>query len=134
MHACYHRSRRKIYARKGTDTAQNYRLGRDSDLLVYDQPLRRCVMSDAVIVGIITAVAAVVCQVIISMSGRSAAQRERAESNRLIVYRLEQLETKVDKHNNVIERVYELEKSSNVTQEQIKVINHRISDLEEAAK
>lgn len=91
-------------------------------------------MSDAVIVGIITAVAAVVCQVIISMSGRSAAQRERAESNRLIVYRLEQLETKVDKHNNVIERVYELEKSSNVTQEQIKVINHRISDLEEAAK
>jgi hypothetical protein len=91
-------------------------------------------MSDAVIVGIITAVAAVVCQIIISMSGRSAAQRERAESNRLIVYRLEQLETKVDKHNNVIERVYELEKSSNVTQEQIKVINHRISDLEEAAK
>lgn len=91
-------------------------------------------MSDAVIVGIITAVAAVVCQVIISMSGRSAAQRERAESNRLIVYRLEQLETKVDKHNNVIERVYELEKSSNVTQEQIKEINHRISDLEEAAK
>lgn len=91
-------------------------------------------MSDAVIVGIITAVAAVVCQIIISMSGRSAAQRERAESNRLIVYRLEQLETKVDKHNNVIERVYELEKSSNVTQEQIKAINHRISDLEEAAK
>lgn len=91
-------------------------------------------MSDAVIVGIITAIAAVVCQIIISMSGRSAAQRERAESNRLIVYRLEQLETKVDKHNNVIERVYELEKSSNVTQEQIKVINHRISDLEEAAK
>lgn len=91
-------------------------------------------MSDAVIVGIITAIAAVVCQIIISMSGRSAAQRERAESNRLIVYRLEQLEMKVDKHNNVIERVYELEKSSNVTQEQIKVINHRISDLEEAAK
>lgn len=126
--------RRKIYGRKGTDTAQNYRLGRDSDLLVYDQPLRRCVMSDAVIVGIITAIAAVVCQIIISMSGRSAAQRERAESNRLIVYRLEQLEMKVDKHNNVIERVYELEKSSNVTQEQIKAINHRISDLEEAAK
>lgn len=132
MYAC--RSRHEIYGRKSTDTAQNYCLGRNSDLLVYDQPLRRCVMSDAVIVGIITAVAAVVCQVIISMSGRSAAQRERAESNRLIVYRLEQLETKVDKHNNVIERVYELEKSSNVTQEQIKAINHRISDLEEAAK
>lgn len=91
-------------------------------------------MSDAVIVGIITAVAAVVCQVIISMSGRSAAQRERAESNRLIVYRLEQLETKVDKHNNVIERVYNLEKDADVIKEQIKVANHRIDDLEEALK
>lgn len=91
-------------------------------------------MSDAVIVGIITAVAAVVCQVIISMSGRSAAQRERAESNKLIVYRLEQLETKVDKHNNVIERVYNLEKDADVIKEQIKVANHRIDDLEEALK
>ena len=91
-------------------------------------------MSDAVIVGIITAVAAVVCQVIISMSGRSAAQRERAESNRLIVYRLEQLETKVDKHNNVIERVYNLEKDADVIKEQIKVANQRIEDIEEALK
>lgn len=91
-------------------------------------------MSDPVIVGIITAVAAVICQVIISMSGRSAAQRERAESNRLIVYRLEQLETKVDKHNNVIERVYQLEKDADVIKEQIKVANHRIDDIEEALK
>lgn len=91
-------------------------------------------MSEAVIVGIITAVSAVICQVIISMSGRSAAQRERAESNRLIVYRLEQLETKVDKHNNVIERVYNLEKDADVIKEQIKVANHRIEDIEEALK
>lgn len=91
-------------------------------------------MSDPVIVGIITAVAAVVCQVIISLSGRSAAQREREESNRLIVYRLEQLETKVDKHNNVIERVYNLEKDADVIKEQIKVANHRIEDIEEALK
>lgn len=91
-------------------------------------------MSEAVIVGIITAVSAVICQVIISMSGRSAAQRERAESNRLIVYRLEQLETKVDKHNNVIERVYNLEKDADVIKEQIKAANHRVEDIEEALK
>lgn len=91
-------------------------------------------MSDPVIVGIITAVAAVICQVIISMSGRSAAQRERAESNRLIVYRLEQLEIKVDKHNNVIERTYQLEKDADVFKEQIKLANHRIDDIEEALK
>jgi cytochrome c-type biogenesis protein CcmH/NrfG len=87
-----------------------------------------------IIVGLITALAAVVCQVIISLSGRSAAQRERAESNRLIVYRLEQLEIKVDKHNNVIERTYQLEKDADVFKEQIKVANHRIDDIEEALK
>lgn len=91
-------------------------------------------MSDPVIVGMITAGAAIICQVIISLSGRSAAQREREESNRLIVYRLEQLETKVDKHNNVIERVYNLEKDADVIKEQIKVANHRIEDIEEALK
>ena len=87
-----------------------------------------------IIVGIITATAAVVCQVIISMSGRSAAQRERAESNRLIVYRLEQLESKVDKHNNVIERVYQLEKNMDVSNEKISVANHRIDDLERSVE
>lgn len=48
----------------------------------------------------------------------------------LIVYRLEQLEQKVNKHNSVIERTYKLEKQESVIEEQIKVINHRIEDLE----
>lgn len=48
----------------------------------------------------------------------------------LIVYRLEQLEQKVNKHNSVIERTYKLEKQESVMKEQIKVINHRIEDLE----
>ncbi len=91
-------------------------------------------MSDPVVVGIITAVAAVICQVIIAVSGRSAAQKERAESQRLITYRLDQLESKVDKHNNVIERVYNLEKDADVIKEQIKAANHRIEDIEEALK
>lgn len=91
-------------------------------------------MSDAVIVGIITAVAAVVCQVIISMSGRTAAQRERAESNRLIVYRLDELEKKVTVHNSVVERVYALEKDTDVIKEKINAANHRLADIEEAIK
>jgi hypothetical protein len=91
-------------------------------------------MSDPVFVGMITAAASIICQVIISLSGRSAAQRERAESQKVITYRLEQLETKVDKHNNVIERVYNLEKDADVIKEQIKVANHRIEDIEEALK
>jgi hypothetical protein len=87
-----------------------------------------------IIVGAITATAAVICQVIISMSGRSAAQRERAESNRLITYRLEQLEKKMTLHNNVIERVYQLEKDMDVSKEKISVANHRIDDLERSVE
>lgn len=87
-----------------------------------------------IIVGLITALAAVICQIIISLSGRSAAQRERAESNNIIVYRLEQLEKKMTLHNNVIERVYALERDMDVTKEKITVANHRIDDLEEAEK
>lgn len=42
---------------------------------------------------------------------------------RLTSYRVEQLEQKVDKHNRFAERVP-------IMEEQIKVINHRLSDLE----
>lgn len=42
---------------------------------------------------------------------------------KLVNYRIEQLEEKVNKHNQVIQRTFILE-------EQMKVANHRISDLE----
>lgn len=47
-------------------------------------------------------------------------------SSKLTNYRLEQLEKKVDKHNNFAARMP-------VIEEQIKVINHRLDDLEEKA-
>ena len=52
-------------------------------------------------------------------------------ANRLVVYRIEQLEKKVEKHNNLVERTYNLEGRLDVQEEQIKVANHRIEDLEE---
>lgn len=48
----------------------------------------------------------------------------------LIGYRLEQLEKKVDLHNNAVERIYELESRADVVDEKLKVADHRISDLE----
>lgn len=51
-------------------------------------------------------------------------------ANKLTNYRIEQLEAKVEKHNKVIERVYNLEKNEAVMTEEIKVANHRIQDLE----
>lgn len=41
---------------------------------------------------------------------------------------------KVEKHNNVIERVYHLEDTDKLLEEKISVGNHRISDLEEEIK
>jgi hypothetical protein len=49
---------------------------------------------------------------------------------KLTNFRIEQLEKKVEKHNHVIERVYNLEKHEAVVDEEIKVANHRIDDLE----
>ena len=48
-------------------------------------------------------------------------------ANRLTNHRLEQLEKRVNKHNQVVERTYRLE-------EQMKVANHRIADLEDYHK
>lgn len=53
-------------------------------------------------------------------------------SNRLTGYRIEKLEEKVNKHNNLIERTYKLEELAALQDEKIKVANHRIDDLEKA--
>ena len=76
-------------------------------------------MSDTVIVALIGFFG--------TLCGAYFANRRSAA---LISYRLEQLENKVNKHNNLIERTYELEKRTQVMGEQIKVANHRIEDLE----
>lgn len=55
-------------------------------------------------------------------------------ANKLTNYRIEQLEKKVEKHNRVVERVYILEKNEAVMEEEIKVANHRIDDLEQFHK
>lgn len=53
---------------------------------------------------------------------------------KLMAYRIEQLEKRVDKHNSVIERVYKLEQDEAVMNEKIDVANNRISDLEHLAE
>lgn len=45
-------------------------------------------------------------------------------ANKLTNYRIEQLEKKVEKHNNVIERVFELEKHEAVIDEEIEHLKH----------
>lgn len=55
-------------------------------------------------------------------------------SSKLTAYRIEQLEKKLDEYkqvtDQVIDRVYRLEQRDAVFEEEIKVANHRINDLE----
>ena len=73
--------------------------------------------------------------IIIAALGFAGALAGAYFSNRkaqaLMEYRLEELEKKVDKHNNLVERTYRLEEQGAVLEEKIKAANHRIDDLEE---
>lgn len=55
---------------------------------------------------------------------------QQKQTRNLIEYKIEELTKRVDKHNNVIERVYKLEEHEAVMEEKIKVANNRIADLE----
>ncbi len=82
---------------------------------------------ETIISGVISAIAAIVVCVI-----NQTTQARRTEA--LLTYKLDELTKRVDKHNNVIERTYKLEELTAVQEEQIKVANHRIEDLEKATK
>lgn len=45
-------------------------------------------------------------------------------ANKLTLYRIQQLEKKVEKHNGVIDRVYALEKHEAVMQEEIEYLSN----------
>ena len=55
-------------------------------------------------------------------------------SGKLTNYRITELEKKVEKHNNLIDRTYRLEEEQEVEKEKIKVINNRLKDLEQLHK
>lgn len=76
-------------------------------------------MSDTVIVGLLSLLGTGIGGVISVLT-----------ANKLTNYKIEQLQKQVEKHNTIIERTYKLEENAAVMDEQIKVANHRIQDLE----
>ena len=53
-------------------------------------------------------------------------------SQKLTGYRIEQLEKKVEKHNNLVERVFRLEDNDKLLDEKIIAAQGRITELERA--
>lgn len=76
-------------------------------------------MSDTIIVGLLSLLGTGLGGVISVLT-----------ANKLTNYKIEQLQKQVEKHNTIIERTYKLEENAAVMDEQIKVANHRIQDLE----
>ena len=84
-------------------------------------------MSEAVIVALITGGCGILAQWLIGSRNRSD-QRAQLEKHQAVTdTKLEELTREVRRHNNFAERVPVLE-------EQIKVANHRLTDLEKGAR
>ena len=65
---------------------------------------------------------------IVSYIGNRKGAKEASESNaKLIAYRLEQLEKKVQAHNNLVERTYRLEGEMQEAQHDIRDLKGRIA-------
>ncbi len=87
-------------------------------------------MSEVIIVAIVTGLFAFAGTALTVWGTSRKSAAEAAAQRTEILLRLDQLEAKQDKHNKVIERTYELEKTAALHEEEIKVANHRIADLE----
>lgn len=85
---------------------------------------------ETIIAALISAASAVLVCIINSNAQHRKLQAELDKRDELQAYRIDQLEKKVDKHNQVIDRTYKLEQDELLTEEKIKVANHRIEDLE----
>lgn len=98
-------------------------------------------MSEAIIVALITSGFSLVGIIITVIYGnKKTAKTVKAETEKtteivksqtdLTLYRLEQVEKKQDIHNNLIDRMYAVEKDVELLKENNRVENHRIKDLE----
>lgn len=85
---------------------------------------------ETIIAALISAAAAVLVCIINSNVQHHKLLSELDKRDELQAYRIDQLEKKVDKHNQVIDRTYKLEQDELLIEEKIKVANHRIEDLE----
>lgn len=82
---------------------------------------------DAIIVALITGGCSVVGTIITALTTSRRTEQRMATAQAVTDTKIEELTREVHEHNNFAKRVPVLE-------EQIKVANHRIADLEEASK
>lgn len=77
-----------------------------------------------------TVIATIVAALISGGAAIIVSAIQHRKSDALIEYKLGEVIKRQDKHNQLIERTYELEKDVEVIKNDMKVANHRIDDLE----
>lgn len=82
---------------------------------------------DAIVVALITGGLSLIGVIITNLAGQQQTEQKLATAQAVTDTKIEELAREVRKHNDFAQRVPVLE-------EQIKVANHRIADLEEASK
>lgn len=86
----------------------------------------------ALISGVSAAAASIVVAVIQSRAQHNTVLAEFSKRDALQAQRIEQLEKKMDKHNQLIERTYKIEESVKLLEKDIKAADHRLKKLENA--
>ena len=84
-------------------------------------------MVDAIVVALITGGLSLIGVIITNLAGQQQTEQKLVTAQAVTDTKIEELAREVRKHNDFAKRVPVLE-------EQIKVANHRIADLEEASK
>lgn len=87
-------------------------------------------MTATVIPALISAGAAILVCMMNNQYQQEENRKKHDETITLIDYRLQQLEHKVDLHNNAVERLYEVERQLGIDEEKIKSCKRRIEELE----
>lgn len=77
-------------------------------------------MSDSVLVALISFAGSLLVALLSYRASHNAVKEASAENIKLIAFRLEELEKKVDKHNQVVERTFTLEGRMNEAEHDIR--------------
>ncbi len=84
-------------------------------------------MNAEIWVAIITGVASVVGVIVTVIAGNRAQRKTSDENTKLTLYRIDQLEKKVELHNNAVERLYIAEGKINEIQHEMIQIHNKES-------
>ena len=88
-------------------------------------------MDSAIIVSIVSGALSLIGIIITNVSSNRKIEHQLEVSMAVTNTKLEDLTKQVEKHNNVVERVFKLEETDKLLDEKISVANHRIADLEQ---